>query len=690
MYLHFDDRRYLIGNLSEGSSRACTESSTSLRKVSDIFITGQARWSNVGGLLGTIIGLADMKKAAQESLAENQKAKAAHGSSRVKQSLDEEVHHQLNIFGPPNLNHILATSRRFIFRTGIPFSATEYNAQPNLASDSQDIDPTFTDKRLMMWAMPIIPKTIETGTQPSYSPSRKRPYEEISVSDGEVSEIDSARVQHEQAIRQSIVHQMFNSTWKYDRLVTKKLSQVEKTAVCYVREETTHQLVTYEGPMPGENPSVPDIDVLVREPWPAVNTEHLPQTRKALESVCYIIRNHTQRGRFLPDKARALDVPVGELWRRLSNGESVKNTKGETVTPEMVLQPSTPGNGCAIVDLPTVDYIDSLIDRPEWRASNVMEGVGAIVWILGPEVGADTRVREFQQRMSHMKHIVSSTDYTENTIALDGAATEALRHNYIDNEIYPKLNASSTNVNGEAKKTEKLTNDLPLSQTIQRGQMISLQPTVEIDNQNVKPPFDASAVQAKIKEEFASFNDMTDSLDVTCTPAEQMAWAERQHHGDVEFIILGTGSSHPGKYRNVSGTLVRIPGWGCLLLDAGEGTMNTLRRMFPQNELNDLLTELRLIWVSHLHADHHLGLTSVIKAWNEVRDTERQNASKLAIISDEPMLRWLYEYSSVEDLYLENVLPIATRPTPYRRTLPSTASTEVKTSAPERGPHCRN
>ena len=50
-----------------------------------------------------------------------------------------------------------------------------------------------------------------------------------------------------------------------------------------------------------------------------------------------------------------------------------------------------------------------------------------------------------------------------------------------------------------------------------------------------------------------------------------------------------------------------------VLLDAGEGAMGALRRRFGERT-DAVLRQLRLVWISHMHADHHLGLISVLEA----------------------------------------------------------------------------
>lgn len=47
---------------------------------------------------------------------------------------------------------------------------------------------------------------------------------------------------------------------------------------------------------------------------------------------------------------------------------------------------------------------------------------------------------------------------------------------------------------------------------------------------------------------------------------------------DVEIVLLGTGSSQPSKYRNVSSIFVNLFSKGSLLLDCGEGTLGQLKR----------------------------------------------------------------------------------------------------------------
>lgn len=56
------------------------------------------------------------------------------------------------------------------------------------------------------------------------------------------------------------------------------------------------------------------------------------------------------------------------------------------------------------------------------------------------------------------------------------------------------------------------------------------------------------------------------------------ACLENIRRDDLEIVLLGTGSSQPSKYRNVSSIYINLFSKGGLLLDCGEGTLGQLKR----------------------------------------------------------------------------------------------------------------
>jgi len=84
---------------------------------------------------------------------------------------------------------------------------------------------------------------------------------------------------------------------------------------------------------------------------------------------------------------------------------------------------------------------------------------------------------------------------------------------------------------------------------------------------------------------------------------------------DLDVIFLGTGGSVPSARRNTAAVLVRRGG-DRLLFDCGEGTQRQMQRSIG-------LINVDAIFITHLHADHYLGLPGLIKSY-EMQDREER------------------------------------------------------------------
>ncbi|KAJ9473834.1 Ribonuclease Z [Pseudozyma hubeiensis] len=133
---------------------------------------------------------------------------------------------------------------------------------------------------------------------------------------------------------------------------------------------------------------------------------------------------------------------------------------------------------------------------------------------------------------------------------------------------------------------------------------------------------------------------------------------------DILVTTLGTGSAAPSKYRNVISSLIQTPSSGTILLDAGESTYGLLRRKFgcrrdgtaaesgallPQ-DVDDILREMRVLFISHIHADHHIGL---IRLLLERRKLQPRPDKPLYLVGTGFVHNYLEEYEQIEKLGLD-------------------------------------
>ncbi|KAL9027995.1 MAG: hypothetical protein Q9196_003568 [Gyalolechia fulgens] len=704
-------KRYLFGNVHEGLQRACIQRNARLAKTTEVFITGKTEWKTIGGLFGIILTLADANAYAAKSEAENAEKKKAEITSKQtdmkagkrakfdeerarifrEAGLDPEEHlasplnvdkaetalPTLTIHGGKNLTHTVATGRRFIFRKGMPIQISEHVQSQGHEPTSNGRDPDWADDSIQVWKLSVEPPRDNQSLEVTQESHRKRVFDDFAAGD-----LPSRRYKEttedllrSDELRRSVVSDMFNSQWRLDTLIEIPLSDVRNNTPMWTRNKETNKVERY---YPPGNEALPDINVLVRQPWPGALVDELPSTKPSQAALSYIIRHHSQKGKFMPGKAKELNVHQ-YVFQALQRGFTVKSQDGIAVTPDMVLEPSRIGGGFALVDLPSADHVQALVNRPEWKMPRVMDGLQAIVWNLGPKVAGEPSLRSFLTQHSNLKHIVSSLDISPNYLAFDSSSALVIRLNQIDSQRYP-IPIHSNVVLKDTLPSWSGNSNLPAPDAATRDLQVQIEPCLKIQEVPETQRFlDTRSVLEITPKEILELAQSTQSEITSGNEREALAGQDLPSP-DAEIICLGTGSSAPSKYRNVSATLLRVPGSGSYLFDCGEGTLGQLKRLYEPMELRDVLHDLKAMWVSHLHADHHLGTTSVIKAWYEavhgLGDAQKKHSppdeehtdpikslqmgKKLFFFAGQQMIRWLKEYSSVEDFGYNQLVAIST------------------------------
>ncbi|RZC51311.1 hypothetical protein C5167_019734 [Papaver somniferum] len=120
---------------------------------------------------------------------------------------------------------------------------------------------------------------------------------------------------------------------------------------------------------------------------------------------------------------------------------------------------------------------------------------------------------------------------------------------------------------------------------------------------------------------------------------------------DMEIVLLGTGSSQPSKYRNVTSILINLFSKGGLLLDCGEGTLGQLKRRFGVTGADDAVKGLKFIWISHIHADHHTGLARILALRCQLLKGTVHDP--IIVVGPRQLKRFLDAYQRLEDLNMQ-------------------------------------
>lgn len=622
--LHFDNRRYIFGRIPEGTQRIMQQRRIGVSKLDEMFITGPVSWGNVGGLLGMILTIADVValRGAPEDNKKRLKKKKDQGLSLIP---------SLKIYAAENITQVLATARRFIFRKGLPLEVHELTHKLAQETPGQRA-PDFEDANVRVWSVSVKPED-----QPK-SQGRKRSHDDMLAEEAGQpgkQKLDDKQLEENRKIVQSVVGHMFESDWQLDALVETTLHKVKLPAKVFVRGPDG-KITNYDGPMPGDDSSVPDIPVLTRTPWPATKITQLPPTSPSKQSLSYIVLQQPRRGKFKVQEALRLGVAKPD-FSKLTAGQTVKGAGGVDVTPEMCIEPTIEGRGFAVIDLPDLSYVEPFLARPEWTTESLVKNIDVMYWMLGPNLAQDQRIRDYMKAHQAVRHNVFAPDVSPNYISLEGAAGNSITSHQIDPDRFP-LPVYSNKSAGEMSE---------VFVTASPGAKVQLAPRVVFQDEESFPPMDTLSVARDMDKEVQKLAEEAKTTISDPQFLEDIENSEKDiPNRDTEIIPLGTGSALPSKYRNVSATLVRVPGYGAYLFDCGENTLGQLRRMYGYDGANEILRDLKAIWISHLHADHHLGTASFIKAWSEATASD---GTRIAVASHVNMLDWLREYAGIED-----------------------------------------
>jgi len=118
---------------------------------------------------------------------------------------------------------------------------------------------------------------------------------------------------------------------------------------------------------------------------------------------------------------------------------------------------------------------------------------------------------------------------------------------------------------------------------------------------------------------------------------------------DPELVFLGTQAMKPSGFCNVSGIYLRFwqqNNYG-FMLDCGEGSYFQLLHHYGADKTRDLLKGLKVIYITHIHTDHHAGLLQMIRERDRVMQEDGIENDPLFLLIPYICGTWIHNFSQM-------------------------------------------
>ncbi|OUM51367.1 hypothetical protein BVG19_g462 [[Candida] boidinii] len=394
----------------------------------------------------------------------------------------------------------------------------------------------------------------------------------------------------------------------------------------------------------------------------------------------YIITPKSVRGKFIVQKAKELGCQVPH-FKKLCNNESVTLDNGTIITPEQVLEPTRKFKSVLIIDIPTVEHFKNTLN---FNWDKYSDNYGVIYYFISESIENPLKNKEFVEFLSkfdsNVMQFISYKDYVPNSINYDLSFKLGLKWRSLLKDYFPLINFNNEpkiNIN-ELIKDTKIENykifpfitgqelllksgDDGLTINDINGKFETMKDYEKVYDDEIKKIGFSKILS---KEELFTKDEYEINEDISGNCGNRVITKD-----DVETVVLGTGSALPSRLRNVLSNIVRIPHqssdgkieYKSIVLDGGENTLGSIIRLFDDNEygnesggysklLKSRIEEIKLVYLSHLHADHHIGLGSLISEWCKLQLLKPEDQrEKLYLVTPWQFEKFLKELSIINN-----------------------------------------
>ena len=365
-------------------------------------------------------------------------------------------------------------------------------------------------------------------------------------------------------------------------------------------------------------------------------------------------------GKFNPQRAAELGLPKGPSYRALVNGESVTAPDGTVVHPSDVLGPTRVGPTFVVLEVPHQSYVSAITSHPLLQKSSFDE-FGECVTLIAHMTPRDVlESDEYSQWMAsfgpNTKHLLLHKSLCPPDWTLRGILKSHGPLNLLEPSLFREFSTPSPEAGSDNKNDLRIFKFLPRESVIVGRTLL---------HYHLKPTQREGVDESQVLEPFSSFWEghmarIRSSLDIRKALAklperEKSKPSLARNHSppsltatEDQVTFLGTGASCPSKYRNVSSILLQTCSGGNIMFDSGEGTLAQLYRHFGTGEGDRVLAKLGVIFISHIHGDHNLGIISLLRTRTEILRRDVLSPSEVVptrVVGPRKVGWWLKDYS---------------------------------------------
>jgi len=434
-----------------------------------------------------------------------------------------------------------------------------------------------------------------------------------------------------------------------------------------------------------------------------IQDQSLPSITK--QAVSYLFTTPPLPGKFLINKAIEFNIPRGPLYAQLKKGEDVtfidsKTNEERTVKSEEVVEQSRPGVCVAVIYCPTLDVLDKLVvDESlvvlEKKENSLSKGTSEVeldvmVHFTPKQIFNHHKYQSWCKRFDKsttekIDHITLHTiDTLEERSSIDdekdmngnspyvSGICGGIRRSFVNDELYPMpcpTLPDDKEVEGQDKVVAEGEEDgiSIIKANVMMDYVLMPRSRRGLDKSTVKQLYTnklMNKLQKQVKESGAidrassimkSINDKKKKGPTRImVPGQKGSRSSTSNANLGELIFTGTGSAIPCKHRNVTGKYLRMNNGNSILLDVGEGTVGQLLRSWkstlsPSNqtaidEYKSRLRGIKAVWISHPHADHHLGLLRLLSERAAICCGQND---PIVLMAPHDMYDFLQEYQTV-------------------------------------------